>query len=99
VKTKTIENLTNGTPYTYTVKAVDTAGNKSAGASVTATPVAPVNDFDLTNMVTAPAIGEAPTTTDITTAQYTGLSPDKKRTEPRTAGTLSPSQYIRPSLL
>ncbi|GHV93562.1 hypothetical protein AGMMS50268_40650 [Spirochaetia bacterium] len=35
----TISHLTNGTPYTFTVKAVDTTGNTSAGTSETATPI------------------------------------------------------------
>jgi hypothetical protein len=35
---KTITGLTNGTTYAFTVKAVDTAGNKSAGQVATATP-------------------------------------------------------------
>ena len=33
-----ISNLTNGTEYTFTVKSVDTSGNKSAGVSKTITP-------------------------------------------------------------
>jgi hypothetical protein len=32
-QTKTVTGLTNGTAYTFTVKAVDTAGNKSAGVN------------------------------------------------------------------
>ena len=35
-----VSGLTNGTAYTFTVKTVDTSGNKSEGVSVTATPVA-----------------------------------------------------------
>ena len=34
-----INGLTNGTEYTFTVKTVDTSGNKSEGVSVTGTPV------------------------------------------------------------
>ena len=37
--TKEITGLTNGTAYTFTVKSVDTSGNKSSGESVTSTPV------------------------------------------------------------
>jgi hypothetical protein len=38
---KTITGLANDTPYTFTVKAVDTSGNKNAGTSTEAiTPVA-----------------------------------------------------------
>lgn len=35
-----VSGLTNGTAYTFTVKSVDTSGNKSAGVMATATPVA-----------------------------------------------------------
>ncbi|MBQ7158090.1 MAG: chitobiase/beta-hexosaminidase C-terminal domain-containing protein [Treponema sp.] len=35
-----VSGLTNGTEYTFTVKSVDTSGNKSAGVTVKATPVA-----------------------------------------------------------
>ena len=35
-----VSGLTNGTAYTFTVKTVDTSGNKSEGVTVTATPVA-----------------------------------------------------------
>ena len=35
-----VTGLTNGTKYTFTVKAMDTSGNKSAGVTVKATPVA-----------------------------------------------------------
>jgi hypothetical protein len=37
-QTKTITGLTNGTPYTFTVKAKDNAENLSAGETTTATP-------------------------------------------------------------
>jgi hypothetical protein len=40
--TRTITSLTNGTEYTFTVKAVDTAENKSAGVDVKAKPFRPV---------------------------------------------------------
>ncbi|MBQ5646319.1 MAG: hypothetical protein IIV07_04555, partial [Treponema sp.] len=33
-----ISNLTNGTEYAFTVKSVDTSGNKSAGVTKTITP-------------------------------------------------------------
>jgi formylglycine-generating enzyme required for sulfatase activity len=36
--TKTITGLTAGTAYTFTVKALDTAGNKSGGATASASP-------------------------------------------------------------
>ena len=35
-----VNGLTNGTKYTFTVKTVDTSGNKSEGVTVTGTPVA-----------------------------------------------------------
>ena len=35
-----VPNLANGTEYTFTVKTMDTSGNKSAGVTVKATPVA-----------------------------------------------------------
>jgi uncharacterized repeat protein (TIGR02543 family) len=41
VTTRDIEGLANNTLYTFTVKAVDTSGNKSTGVSVTATPGTP----------------------------------------------------------
>jgi hypothetical protein len=68
----TAVGLTNGTAYTFTVKVVDTAENKSAGETVMATPVAPVNDFDLTDLVTVPVKDRTPNTTAINRAQYTG---------------------------
>jgi hypothetical protein len=40
-QTTTITGLTNGTVYTFTVKAVDEAGNKSAGETKALTPLAP----------------------------------------------------------
>jgi photosystem II stability/assembly factor-like uncharacterized protein len=39
IRTYTATGLANGTTYTFTVKAVDTAGNKNSGTPVTATPV------------------------------------------------------------
>lgn len=38
-----VPNLANGTEYTFTVKTMDTSGNKSAGVTVKATPVAAVD--------------------------------------------------------
>jgi chitodextrinase len=38
VQTRTVTGLANGTEYTFTVRAVDTTGNRSEGATTTATP-------------------------------------------------------------
>ncbi|GHV88104.1 hypothetical protein AGMMS50267_04640 [Spirochaetia bacterium] len=38
METATISGLSNGTAYTFTVKTVDTTGNRSAGTTVAATP-------------------------------------------------------------
>ena len=38
-----VSGLTNGTEYTFTVKTVDTSGNKSEGVTATATPVSSVD--------------------------------------------------------
>ncbi len=40
----TITGLTNGTSYTFTVKSVDTVGNRSAGSTVTGVPAFSVGD-------------------------------------------------------
>ena len=49
---KTITGLTNGTTYIFTVKTVDTAGNKSVGQDVQAAPFVPV-----TGITDLPATG------------------------------------------
>jgi hypothetical protein len=43
-----VTSLTNGTPYTFTVKTVDATGNVSDGATATATPVAPTGSVSVT---------------------------------------------------
>jgi hypothetical protein len=72
--TYTAQGLSNETVYTFTLKAVDTAGNKSDGVSVRVIPVAPelVSVLDLTKLVTRPKQGAQPVTTEIDTPQYTG---------------------------
>jgi len=48
-----IQGLTNGTNYVFTVKTVDTLGNKSAGITTQATPAAVVADVTATAEVTS----------------------------------------------
>ncbi len=48
-----VSGLTNGTEYTFTVKTVDTSGNKSAGVTVKATPEAPAAEETLKIALTA----------------------------------------------
>ena len=48
-----VSGLTNGTEYTFTVKTVDTSGNKSEGVTATATPVAPAAGETLKIALTA----------------------------------------------
>ncbi|GHV77697.1 hypothetical protein AGMMS49942_25180 [Spirochaetia bacterium] len=73
IKTKTITGLTNNTPYTFTVKTVDTSGNSSAGKTATATPLA---DPPITYTPTADGVLNTTTTTKIDfvfSAAVTGL--------------------------
>ncbi len=50
-RTLTVTELANGTSYSFTVKAVDAAGNVSvASAAASATPIAPVASFTLTDV-------------------------------------------------
>jgi predicted phage tail protein len=44
-RTYTVTGLSNGTTYTFTIRAVDATGNKSAGVSVTATLVRDMSDI------------------------------------------------------
>jgi hypothetical protein len=48
-QTRTVTGLGNGTAYTFTLTAVDASGNKSAGQTITLTPVAP-NPFTDANV-------------------------------------------------
>ena len=43
-----VTGLTNGTPYTIRIKAVNAAGDGTASSSVTATPVAPIVTYEIT---------------------------------------------------
>jgi hypothetical protein len=43
-RTYLADDLTNGTPYSFTVKTVDLSGNKSTGATATATPDSSITD-------------------------------------------------------
>jgi hypothetical protein len=93
-QSKTIEGLTNGTAYTFTLKAVDAAGNESAGVSVTATPVAPVNALNLTTLVTKPTKATAPVTT-INAAQYMGSIVWKKGDDSSFSGNFGASTVYK----
>ena len=69
-----IPGLTNGTSYTITLKAVNTAGESVASSSVTATPVAPVTVISVAAIggVTAPVRAATPVTTVTAANGYTG---------------------------
>ncbi len=61
----TATGLTNGTAYTFFVTSVDTTGNKSTAATVTATPVAPtVALADVANLQATPGDGQVTLTWD-----------------------------------
>jgi hypothetical protein len=68
-QTKTVTGLDNGMEYTFTVKAVDTAGNKSAGETETATPADTTAPAEVSSLSAVPGIGEVTLTwTDPTDA-------------------------------
>jgi hypothetical protein len=69
---ETIGPLSYGTIYAFTVKTVDTSGNKSRGALVLASLDKVVSDLDLIPYITAPVANSAPNTRSIDTVQYTG---------------------------
>ena len=50
VQTKLVTGLTDGTAYTFTVKTVDGAGNKSSGATVIKTPTDATPPADVTRL-------------------------------------------------
>jgi hypothetical protein len=53
----TVADLTNGTPYTITIKAHYTTGGYSGGTAVTVIPASPVPSTDLSSLVSAPVTG------------------------------------------
>ena len=58
VTTRSIPNLTNGVPYTFTIKSVDTAGNESTGVTIMATPADMLPPADVTGFTaSAPSEG------------------------------------------
>jgi hypothetical protein len=67
-----VEGLNYGTVYAFTVRTVDTAGNKSLGSLVLATLATVVDDFNLAQYITAPVQDVLPDTRPITGTQYTG---------------------------
>jgi uncharacterized repeat protein (TIGR02543 family) len=56
--TAVITGLTNGTAYTFTVKSVDTTGNKSTGATASTTPAV---SFSVTYIANGNTLGSVPT--------------------------------------
>ena len=71
-----VGGLTNGTTYTFTIKTVDTSGNKSAGVTASATPFAPPAGAALQIALSVPA---ARSNTSVTvTANITSASSIKK---------------------
>jgi hypothetical protein len=72
VQVKTINSLNYGTNYAFTVRAVDTSGNKSMGTLVLASLAAKVTDLALDAYVTAPVENFSPDKRLIMGTQYTG---------------------------
>jgi hypothetical protein len=69
---KTITGLSGGNPYAFTVRTVDTSGNKSLGSLAVTSLANLVTDLDLGQYITAPAAGTEPDTRAIVGTQYTG---------------------------
>jgi chitodextrinase len=95
IRSRTITGLANGTAYTFTVKAVDDSGNKSEGASITATPSeALVNDetppAKVTNLAAEAGNGQAtltwtdPADTDLAAIEITFVPAVTDVTQPIT---------------
>ena len=71
-----VTNLTNGTEYTFTVKSVDTSGNKSEGVAIKETPVA-INAGDTMKIELSAPEALSNTSTPVT-AKITSASKIKK---------------------
>jgi chitin-binding protein len=76
VQAKTITGLTDGTAYTFTVKTVDGAGNKSTGATITQTPtdVTPPADVTRLNAVKGAGASQQVVVTWVDPADNVGLN-------------------------
>jgi hypothetical protein len=72
VQSKIIESLSYGAPYTFTVRTVDTAGNKSSGRVTDASLDTVIDDFSLDRYITSPVGGATPNTQPINAVQYNG---------------------------
>jgi predicted phage tail protein len=62
VQWKLIESLNYGTLYGFTVRTVDSSGNKSSGTLAMASLATVVTDLDLAQYITAPLAGVVPDT-------------------------------------
>jgi hypothetical protein len=69
---RTIDSLNYGTIYAFTVKTVNTSGNKSQGTLVLGSIAKVVTDFDLGQYITAPAAGAVRDLSPFAGTQYTG---------------------------
>ncbi|MFH2115439.1 MAG: DUF4959 domain-containing protein, partial [Spirochaetota bacterium] len=70
----TIYGLTNGVLHTFTVKAVDEAGNHSTGVTTQATPVNTVDSLDISITLNTPGTETVVTSGELATL-YIGISP------------------------
>ena len=70
----TIYGLANGVPHTFTVKAVDEAGNHSSGVTTSATPVNTVDDLEISITLATPG-DETVVTSEEVAVLYIGISP------------------------